>query len=149
MHTEPITIAAFFAHRDTPGLLEAYARECSIEGLPRFNPHQDLYEAIERAGALHMLGAFHEERLIGFLVMLVSMNPHYSVPLAVTESWFVAPEQRKTGAGLELYGTAKHLARDFGAKAMFVSAPAGGKLAGVMQAMGARKTNEVFCEVLG
>jgi GNAT superfamily N-acetyltransferase len=148
MHIQPITIAAFFAHPDTSGLLEDYARECSTEGLPRFSPHQDLYEHIERAGALHMLGAFHEERLIGFLVMLVSMNPHYSVPLAVTESWFVAPEHRATGAGLILYRTAKQLARDFGAKALFVSAPSGGKLAGVMEAMGARETNRVFCEVL-
>jgi hypothetical protein len=31
---------------------------------------------------------------------------------------------------------------------VLVSAPAGGQLAGVMEAMGAVETNRVFCEVL-
>lgn len=148
MHIQPITIAEFFEHPGTPGLLEAYARECAHEGLPRYCPNQQLYTLMERSGALAMLGAFEGDRLIGMLVLLVSVNPHYSVPLAVTESWFVLQEHRATGAGLDLYRTAKARAREAGAAAIYVSAPTGGKLAGVMEGLGARETNRVFCEVL-
>lgn len=148
MHIEPITSADFFARPETQGLLEEYASECSPEGLPAHNPHQAMYAALQQAGVLKILAAFHDGRMIGFLFMLVSMNPHYSVPLAVTESWFVTPEGRPTGAGLELYRTAKGIARELGAHAFYVSAPMGGKLAAVMHRMGARETNRVFCEVL-
>jgi GNAT superfamily N-acetyltransferase len=148
MRVSPITIADFFEHPDAPGLLEAYARECAQEGLPAYRPHRDMYAAVEAAGLLHLLGAFEGERLRGLLALVVNMNPHYSVPLAVTESWFVAPEHRASGAGLQLYRRAKELARERGACAIYVSAPCGGQLAGVMQGLGARETNRVFCEVL-
>jgi L-amino acid N-acyltransferase YncA len=149
MHIQPITIAEFFAHPDAPALLGAYAQECANEGLPPYSPHREMYAAIEAGGALHVLAAFDDGgRMLGFLALLVSLNPHYSVLLAVTESWFVAPDDRPTGAGLALYRTAKDTARALGAKAMYVSAPKGGQLAGVMAGLGARETNQVFCEVL-
>lgn len=149
MHIQPITVADFFAHPDTPGLLAGYAQECANEGLPPFCPHRPLYAALEQTGALYALVAVEGERMLGFLAMLVSLNPHYSVTLAVTESWFVAPEHRGSGAGLALYRRAKETAQAAGAKAIYVSAPLGGQLAGVMQGLGATETNRVFCEVLG
>src|SRR4051812_31960886 len=121
MHILPITFADFFAHPDAPALLEAYARECANTGLPPYSPHRETYTLIEAAGALHMLAAFSGEgRMLGFLTLLVSLNPHYSVLLAVTESWFVAPEHRPTGAGLALYRAAKELAKARGAHAVYV-----------------------------
>lgn len=148
MHVEPITVAEFFAHPDARELLDNYAEECANEGLPPYKPNWEIYAFLEQAGAMHVLAAFESGRLVGVLVLLVSTNPHYSVPLAVTESWFVAPAYRSTGAGLELYRRAKDKARELGALAIYVSAPTGGQLAGVMEKLGARETNRVFCEVL-
>lgn len=148
MQVQPVTIAELFAHPDATGLLEGYAQECANEGLPRYCPHQGLYAALEQSGGLCVLAAFSGERMLGFLALLVSVNPHYSVLLAVTESWFVAPEHRATGAGLALYRRAKDVAHKRGARAIYVSAPKGGQLAGVMEGLGATETNRVFCEVL-
>jgi len=149
MHIEPITIADFFAHPDAPALLEAYARECANEGLPPYRPHREAYATIEANGALRVLAAFDDKgRMLGFLALLMSLNPHYSVLLAVTESWFVGPDHRATGAGLALYRAAKDAARARRAAAIYVSAPKGGQLAGVMEGLGATETNRVFCEVL-
>jgi len=148
MHTEPITVAEFFAHPDAEHLLAGYARECANAGLPPYCPHRELYAAIEAAGLLHVFAAMRGERMLGFLALLVSVNPHYSVPLAVTESWFVAPEHRDTGAGLALYRQAKAEARARGTHALYVSAAVGSQLAGVMEGLGATETNRVFCEVL-
>lgn len=149
MHIGPITIAEFFAHPDAAALLGAYARECANESLPPYNPHREAYAMVEANGGLHMLAAFDDAgRMLGFIVLLVSLNPHYSVLLAVTESWFVAPEHRATGAGLALYRAAKTQASALGARAIYVSAPKGGQLAGVMAGLGAVETNRVFCEVL-
>ena len=148
MQVEQITADAFFGHADSPQLLAAYARECAQEGLPAYCPSREMYAAMERSGALTLLAAFEGEHLIGLLALLVYLNPHYSVPLAVVESWFVLPEYRPTGAGLALYRRAKEDGRARQACAIFVSAPVGGQLADVMQGLGARETNRVFREVL-
>lgn len=148
MHVQSVAVAELAAHPDAQGLIAAYAQECANEGLPRYCPHRDLYVVLEQAGGLHTLVALVGERMVGFLTLLVSMNPHYSVLLAVTESWFVAPEHRASGAGLALYRRAKEVARERGARAFYVSAPKGGQLAEVMAGLGATETNRVFCEVL-
>lgn len=148
MRVEPIHVAEFAAHPDAAGLLAAYAQECGNRDLPPYNPSAQAYDAMQEAGVLHMLAAFEGDHVIGFLVLLVSLNPHYSITLAVTESWFVLPEHRATGAGLELYRHARSVARALGAKALYVSAPLDGQLADVMAGLGARETNRVFCEVL-
>jgi GNAT superfamily N-acetyltransferase len=148
MHIEPITTVEFFDHPDAATLLAGYGAECAIDGLPTYCPHRDMYGAMEQTGAVRTFAAFEGDHMLGVLVLLVTMNPHYSVPLAVVESWFVAPEHRASGAGLALYRAAKDAARAAGARAVLVSAPAGGQLAGVMEAMGAVETNRVFCEVL-
>lgn len=149
MHIQQITTAEFFAHPDSSGLLEGYARECANSGLPPYCPHRELYALLDENGALRTLAAFEGERMLGMLTLLVAVNPHYSVPLGMVESWYVAPEHRATGAGLALYRMAKFEAGTSGAHALYVSAPKGGQLAGVMDAMGATETNRVFCEVLG
>jgi GNAT superfamily N-acetyltransferase len=148
MHIEPITTVEFFDHPDAPALLAGYGRECAIDGLPPYCPHREMYAALEHGGAVRTFAAFEADRMLGVLVLLVTLNPHYSVPLAVVESWFVAPEHRSSGAGLALYRAAKDAARDASARAILVSAPKDGQLAGVMEGLGAVQTNRVFCEVL-
>jgi GNAT superfamily N-acetyltransferase len=145
-----ITIAALEREPKLAALLEAYATESSIAGMPRFNPQLDTYRQLEAAGVLHVFAAHEGEELVGFLCLLVSAVPHYGVKIATTESYFVAPEHRKNGAGLRLLREAEGLARDLGAAGMLVSAPAGGRLAQVLEAMPSyRETNRVFFKGLG
>lgn len=143
-----VTADEFFEHPDCQALLAEYAGECANAELPPINPDRQVYAAMERHAMLHLLAAFEEEAMVGLLFLLVHVNPHYSVKLAVTESWFVAAKHRSTGAGLELYRRAKSIAAALGARGIYVSAPLGGQLADVMQAMRARETNRVFFEVL-
>lgn len=121
-----------------------YAAESAIEGLPPPAAHFQTYRMMEAAGAMHVLGAYRGADLIGFIILLVSMNPHYGLPLAVTESFFVAHIDRKSGAGLKLLRAAEDLAAKLGAQGLLVSAPAGGRLADVMPGAGYRETNRVF-----
>lgn len=92
-----------------------------------------------------MIGAYLDDILVGFCHVLVSLNPHYSALLAVTESLFVAAAHRGTGAGLALLREAENVARERGAAGMLVSAPTGGTLAAVLEhSKGFRETNRAF-----
>jgi GNAT superfamily N-acetyltransferase len=135
----------FWSAPNIDGLLTEYASEASIEGLPEPKPHRDIYAALANSGLLHVFGAYRDDTLVGFIVMLVSVNPHYSQPLGVIESFFVASEHRQTGAGLQLLRHAERHAKELGAAGILVSAPFGGRLSQVMSFNPAyRKTNLVF-----
>lgn len=145
MHVQTITFDEFFAHPCAPELLDAYALESAIDGLPRPSPDVDAYRMMESTGAAVLLAAMDGDVLIGFISLLVYRNPHYSALLAVAESYFVAPAARSTGAGLALREAAERLATERGAVGLLISAPAGGRLARVMErAAGYRETNRAF-----
>lgn len=127
-------------------LLAEYAAESRIEGLEAHKTGVQVgtYRALEAAGVLHMLGAYEGDKLVGFLLMLVSVLPHYGVKAATTESYFVQAMHRSGGAGAKLLHEAERIAREAGAVGLLVSAPAGGRLARVLPHAGYTHTNEVF-----
>lgn len=149
LDVRPCSVAEFFAHPDAPALLAEYAAESSIDGLPTPKPHADTYYLLEHSGRMHVFASYDGERMTGFLVLLCSLNPHYSAMLGVVESFFVASAHRKGGAGAALRREAKRAARDLGAVGLLVVAPFGGRLAHVLEADKAcRETNRVFFEAL-
>jgi GNAT superfamily N-acetyltransferase len=145
MHIQTITPDEFFAHPCAPELLDAYALESAIEGLPRPHADADAYRLLATTGGLTVLAAMEGEALVGFMTLLVYGNPHYSAVLGVVESYFVAPAARSTGAGNALRETAERFAAERGAAGLLISAPLGGRLARVMEhTAGYRESNRVF-----
>jgi len=138
--------------RFAPGvdaLLREYSQECGIAGLPKPKAEWLTYARFEYYGVLHVVGAYLDGSLVGFCHVLVSLNPHYSALLAVTESLFVAAAHRGTGAGLALLREAGSIARQRGAVGLLVSAPTGGSLAAVLErSKGFRETNRAFLQEL-
>lgn len=131
-------------------LFDAYSAESSTNGMPAYNAQIDVYRGLEAAGVLHIFGAINDGKLVGFICLLVTIVPHYARTIATTESYFVAPEHRSSGAGIKLLRTAEAFAESIGAAGMFVSAPINGKLAQVMDAMDDyRETNRVYFRSFG
>lgn len=126
------------------GLLQDYAKESSIDGMPEYRPHYDMYRAMESSGFFHMFGAFDGEELIGFLTMLTTTLPHYSVNAGTVESFYVAESKRNTGAGMALLKAAEEFAKVAGCVALLVSAPCNSRLSQIMPRVGYRRANEIF-----
>lgn len=137
-------VAEVLAQPNFEALVAEYAAESSLDGLPAPQPQWSTYEALERSGMAYPLAAFVDDVLVGFLVLVVSVNPHYGIPLGVTESFFVSPDARGTGAGDGLRSAAEHQAREVGAVALLVSAPFGGRLERVLPRHGYEQTNTVW-----
>lgn len=142
---KPCSIANLESSPNLAALLDEYAAECSIEGLPHPSGKVELYKQLERSGWLSAIGAYTEDQLIGFIFVLCSVIPHYGVHVATVESYFVAKDKRRTGAGMMLLYAAEQHARDKGSPGLLVTAPAGGVLASVLQSIhGYVETNRVF-----
>ena len=108
----PVPFSAIMDDPAFPDLLEAYADECSV---PDAAPQRAIYEKMERAGVLHCFAAYSfasnsdpnfSPLLVGFISILTAEMPH-GRRLATTESLFVDPDYRHTGAGFLLLDAAE------------------------------------------
>lgn len=133
------------AFKDLPTLLAEYGEESAIAGLPPPKIDEVSYLRMERAGISNLVVATLDGELIGFILVIVNLNPHYSAKLAVVESFFVAKAHRKSGAGRMLQKRAEEIAKQKGAVGLLMSAPVGSRLARVLELdKGYRETNRVF-----
>lgn len=133
---------------DSPRFAELcaeYAAECSMSGLPTPAPHADTYKVLDQSGKMKIVAAYDDGALVGFIAILLYLNPHYSALLGVVESFFVAKSSRGSGAGLKLLRFVETIAKDGGAAGLLISAPSGSLLASVMDSHKTyRETNRVF-----
>lgn len=138
------TISEMEAAPNIMALLDEYAAESSIAGLPHPSVKVETYKHLESTGAIYPIGAFIGGKLIGFVTVLSPVLPHYNVCVAVAESFFVSKEHRGSGAGLKLLHSAQERTKEVGACGLLVSAPMGGDLAEVLPRVGYTETNRVF-----
>lgn len=124
-------------------LIEAYDRECSIEGLPSPRAKLDSYRGLELMGVLHVFSAVQSGELVGFITVAAPPSLHFSVPLAVTESFYVMPEHRGL-LGIQLLHEAEKQAKACGSPGHLVSAPLGGRLCELLPKLGYRPSSMVF-----
>lgn len=145
-HIRPCTVAEI---GDRPDLLYAYAAESSIPEIGIPEAQFETYRALEAARVLFPVGSFVDDEMTGFIVPLIVPLPHYGLVTATVESFFVLKPYRDTGVGLRLLRAAEKTSRDRGAKALLLSAPAGGKLAAVLaKSKPYRRSSEVFVRSL-
>lgn len=144
----PCRVAELEAAPNLAAILAEYAEESGMPELGQPNVQVPTYRALEAAGVFHPIGAFDQGQLVGFILPIVVVLPHYGVPAATVESFFVRKASRRTGAGMKLLAAAEELARGLGAKALLLSAPVGSVLARVMPRLPYRHSNDVFVRAL-
>ena len=143
MDIRTVTCKELSAEPGFSALLQEYAEECALDGLP-VTVSEDIYYKMEESGLITLIAAFDADDLLGYVSVLVTVLPKYSLPVASTESFFVAAKHRHTGAGLRLLRAAEKLAVAKGAVGMLVSAPSGSRLAEVAPRSGYEESNRVF-----
>lgn len=123
---------------------QEYAVESVRADIGACIPQMDAYKRLEAMGLMHFAGAWLDSELVGLVSVGATQVPHYAGVIATTESYFVRPHARKTGAGKLLLDLAEKIAIESGAVGLFVSAPTGGRLSVVLPRTGYQRTNEVF-----
>lgn len=144
MEIVPFSIEALFTEPQFEDLQAEYWNECHISGLPYPEEKILAYRNLEKTGALTTFGAVVDGVLVGFLLMLSPVMPHYGRMISVVESVFVGSAHRKSGAGLALMRHAEQHARDIGSPGIFFSAPVGSRLETLLPRLRYRHTNAVF-----
>ena len=145
----PSSVYGIMGSPEFPALVAEYAAESALAGLPPPDAKMPLYSQLEQMGRLHAFSATIGDTLVGFISLLVSPLPHYDgIPVAVGESFFVAAEHRKSGAGLRLMNAAENRARELGCPGILISAPFGGRLFELLPKCGYTESHRVFFKAI-
>lgn len=140
------TIAELESAPNIQEILDEYANESSpsIKDLPRPVVKVDMYKHLESINAIHIIGAFLDEVLVGYITILAPISPKFGVRMAVSESYFVLKAYRGTGAGTKLRQAAEKWSKQTGAIGISISAPVGGDLAEVLPHVGYQEASRMF-----
>jgi len=127
-----------------PALVEEYAAEAAIVGMPHPKAKIESYRAYDASGMLHSFASVDGDALVGFITVLAPILPHYSCPVAVAESFFVAAAHRAGGDGLRLLTAAEKRAQEVGSPGLLVSAPMDGRLFEILPRCGYVECSRIF-----
>lgn len=122
------TIPELFYSINFPNLVEEYVKECLTEGLLDPCIKFETYKKLEETSNYKVFVAIKEGKLIGFITVLSSVLAHHDRVFSLIESWFVAKEYRKTGAGIRLLIRVEKYAKTIRSFATIVNAPLYGDL---------------------
>jgi len=140
-----LTHSEFFGDPNLEALIDAYRKECANKAFGDVPPPDvEQYRRLYELGQLVVLGAYDGEKLVGFVLLLVTAVPHYAgMPLVVVESIFCDPGYRHKGVGRALLTHAREVAFSRKAAGVYVTAPAGSRFERLLQ-LTARHTNTTF-----
>ena len=135
--------------KNFPEIEREYAAECAIADMPPPLAKAETYKHLETTGTIKSFGAFLDEELVGFIVVIPPVLPHYSVRVGIGESFFVLKQYRKTGAGIKLLHKAEEYALEVGGVGILISSPIGVILAEILPFLGYVEISRVFFRKLG
>ena len=126
-------------------LFDEYAKESKSGTVSTVvKPDIEGYKQLEELGVLDCVGAFDDEKLVGFVVSITSNMYHYSTFCTVIESQFVLKEYRKEGTWKKLLDLAEEQAKKRGSTNLFMTAPVGGRLDKIAKFYGFKPTSVFY-----
>lgn len=140
---EQSTIEQLWAAENWPALMAEYHSESAGSDMPPPDARRETYLKLEQNG-MQTFVANHDGKLVGFILVVVPVMPHYTRPIAFVESFFVSKPHRMTGAGLRLLSMAEAVAETAGSPCLLVSCPVGSRLMDLMPRLGYRPASTIF-----
>lgn len=114
------------------------------------NPDWKQYYKLEEAGALRILTARDNGKLVGYFFTLVWPSLHFAQVLqATSDILYVMPEYRRGGTGAKLIKEAEKMMQDAGATRGYIVAKANTAAARMLPRQGYKLVENVFFKVLG
>lgn len=99
--------------------------EADVTALP-VSVNRDLYDVLHAQGALVCVGAFDDDRLVGYAIALLSPNFHYRMTTAAHDALFLHRDYRTPRMALRLIDAVEAECKARGAQLMVWHAPIGG-----------------------
>lgn len=115
-----------------------------VEGSPA-RPHELRYKAMEQHGHLHCLAAWDGSELVGYSVVILSVDLHRDDrTVAEGNAFFVRPDRRSAGVGMKLMRETIALAKAHGAVCLRQHSMPNARMARMLLGMGFNEHHVVY-----
>ena len=113
------------------------------------SPSHEVYEAMDQAGVLFLLGMFAEGDLIGYSCNIVTPHLHYSgLTVCQNDVLYLDPDYRNGGAGIRLMTATEREARSRGARLVLWHAKDGSLMDKLLERRGYDVQDIVYSKAL-
>lgn len=102
----------------------------------KLNPDKDRLFAYERMGIYYYYTARDENKLIGHCGMYVMLSVHTQELIATEDTWFLLPENRKSGTGIRLHNFVKDEMKNKNVTEIMMTAKLSNKAGQIMEKLG-------------
>ena len=108
------------------------------------------YDQLDRSGALQVIAARNEGKIIGYWLGIIRPHLHYSTSLtAFTDVYFILPEFRKGRTGIRLFQFVEKTLKARGVQKVFTATKKHKDLSRMFEFMGYVETEMVYTKMLG
>lgn len=137
------------AYADAVELLQLhYAEIAPYQDLFKINCNVAFYRQLEKNGALHVVTARHDDRLVGYFIFIAARHPHYTDVMVANEDMkFLHPDYRG-GTGFKMISFAEAHARALGCKVIFQRSKAKSGHGPMYRRMGYELMDEIYAKRL-
>lgn len=129
MEVKDVPVRAIYSSPEFEQIVREYSEESGNPDLGCGCPALDFYERMEGSGALRCAAAYEGDRIIGFVIVVTTLYPHFGKLVGTVESIWLSREHRAGGAGIRLIRKAQDMAREMGAVGIYFGARSGSRLA--------------------
>lgn len=130
-------------------LLEAHREELTTnKDLMKLAPRREIYERLEAAGALLSLGAFVDDKLVGYSIGILDRNLHYGDLAVLQNDLFFVGLEHRARLGLRLMNETERLAAQRGARMVLWHAKQGSSFANILDRKGYRVQDIIYSRVV-
>jgi len=98
-----------------------YEEIASDKEIVKLNPWYFGFEELERVGAMKIITAKDNSKLIGYAFFIVQRSLHYyDFIVAMADLYYVTPEYRKSGVGTELLNKSEEILKELGVHQIYM-----------------------------
>lgn len=129
MELKEVSVGTIFESPEFGQIVEDYRNESGNPDLGEAVPSREFYERMASAGALRCVVAYDGSRIVGIVLVVATIYPHFGKTVASVESLWLDRSHRAGGSGLKLIRKAQEVARDMGAAGIYYGARVGSRQA--------------------
>ena len=127
---------------------EHYEELCVTKDF-NYEPDYEAYKRMAEAGMLRCITCRSDERLIGYIIFIVTPHLHYkSCVTAIEDLYFVTKEFRKGRVGIRLFQYAEQVLKDRGVKRIVMHTKVHLDNSKLFEYLGYKMTDKVFSKML-
>ena len=129
MEVKDVPASAIWTSQEFEQIVRDYCEESGNPEIGEADPSIEYYQRMEKYGVLRCAAAYEGERIVGIVVVVTTLYPHFGKRVASVESLWLDRKHRAGGAGLKLIRKAQAMAREMGAVGIHYGARSGSRLA--------------------